>query len=181
MKLAEIQAYTQELNAEVKTGSDRGVVLLLGSILDDYLYRILKSFMIDNAAATEQLLGVNRPLSEFSGKIDLCHALGLIATDEAKVLHKIREIRNGFAHKIGIKLTDQPLKDKCKHLYDSLLDVEPDEVKGDPRAAFIYAASTMRIILMGRINEAQQQKRTPAADDKPLNQRTMYLDWGWED
>ncbi|WP_410176763.1 DUF4145 domain-containing protein [Sinorhizobium medicae] len=55
-----------------------------------------------------ELFGRNGALSTFEGRIDICYTLGLIDERQAKLLHKVRDIRNKFAHKSASPWAPEP-------------------------------------------------------------------------
>jgi DNA-binding MltR family transcriptional regulator len=72
----------------------------------------LYSFLRDSKSAKILLDGFNAPIGQFSSKIHLCHALGLIEDDEYKQLEGLRKIRNKFAHSFeNIDFDTQQIKD----------------------------------------------------------------------
>jgi hypothetical protein len=102
---------------EFCTESDRAAVVLGAAKLDYSLYQLLQQFLKPNEAGRDELLDGDGPLSTFSAKINLCHRLGLIHIDVARLLHLIRKIRNEFAHEVNTGTLDSsPHKDRIKQL-----------------------------------------------------------------
>lgn len=62
--------------------TDRGATLIAAAILEEQLTQILYSFLSDSKSAKKLLDGFNAPIGQFSSKIHLCHALGLIEENE---------------------------------------------------------------------------------------------------
>jgi len=176
LTIPEFQAYLDDCNKENAHGTERGTVLVGVSVLDDLLLRILQEFMIDDAEVTKKLFGSRGPLSAFSARIDTCFTLGLITQDEANILHKCRDIRNDFAHKIGVTLRSQSLEARCHYLYEMTTHTEEERRsrgagKGDPRLAFGSAALRMAIILNQRLTATVPQKRIALLDQLELAER----------
>lgn len=98
-----------------------GVALVVVGSLDRTLEGALRTKMNTlNSELAGRLFGDTRPLGNFSAKIDLSFALGLIGGENYKRLTTIRKIRNEFAHadefvdfhtpaiqKLLLKLTDE--------------------------------------------------------------------------
>lgn len=76
-----------------------GRVLLLTSHLEQLCLEALASHMPGLDKQTEKALfqGLG-PLGSFSARISLAKALGLISPKQAHELHKLRKLRNAFAH-----------------------------------------------------------------------------------
>jgi DNA-binding MltR family transcriptional regulator len=99
--------------------SHRGGVLVAGTMLDEYLYKLLKTFMINDAKKVKDLLegGTNAPLGSFSSRILMSYCLGLISEDEYHDLDTIRKIRNVFAHRLlDASFKDEGVKQLCRNL-----------------------------------------------------------------
>ena len=66
--------------------TDWGATLIAAAILEleleEQLTQILYSFLSDSKSAKKLLDGFNAPIGQFSSKIPLCHALGLIEENE---------------------------------------------------------------------------------------------------
>lgn len=81
----------------VESESDRGAILILGAYIDELLADLIRTSCVSDAAG-EALLEFRRPAGDFSSRIDLCAAFGLIHSSEQKALHILRRIRNAAAH-----------------------------------------------------------------------------------
>lgn len=92
IEITELSEFLHEFNKE----SDRGAVLNAAAVLDDWLAKVLQSFLADNKSSKELLEGFNAPLGTFSAKAAAAHALGLIQDNEYKEITIIRKIRNEF-------------------------------------------------------------------------------------
>ncbi len=81
----------------VESESDRGAILILGAYIDELLDDLVRAACVSDEAG-ETLLEFRRPAGDFSSRIDLCTAFGLIHSSEQKALHILRRIRNAAAH-----------------------------------------------------------------------------------
>ena len=110
------------LEKEINSVSDRSCAIVCAAFLDDFLERLILSFLTTESSTQDRLLLENNgPLSTFSAKIILSYRLGLISKKEYENLTLIRKIRNAFAHDIKINSFDN---EKIRPL---LLDHIPDE------------------------------------------------------
>jgi hypothetical protein len=112
-EIEELGRFLSEFNKE----SDRGAVLIAGTMLDDRLKEILKSFLADFKSSVDLLEGFNAPLGTFSSRIAACFSLGLIQKNEFEELNIIRKIRNEFAHTWNDTSFEKgTIKDLCSKL-----------------------------------------------------------------
>lgn len=83
-------------------GSERESVVLVGSILDEMLRRLLEKSLLNTAGGVlaDAFESSNGPFSSFSNKITVCYLTGLISKKMYDDLNLIRKIRNTFAHNI---------------------------------------------------------------------------------
>src|SRR5437868_9115545 len=93
------QQAVPRLHAELQAESDRGAVLVAGSMLDVALQQLLVAYFADSGTPDPLFEGANAPLHSLSAKIDLASRLGFISDGLARDLHVIRRIRNDFAHR----------------------------------------------------------------------------------
>lgn len=154
-----------EILEALQSESHRGGVLLGAAILEDYLYKLLKGFMVDDPSKVKKLLegGTNAPLGSLSAKTLGAYCLGLISEDEFADIEIIRDVRNKFAHRLlEATFDDQSIKDKCKNL--STPDILPHMKHEDAPTRFLMAVSMLssRIaIRVLQINREQRKKAKP--------------------
>lgn len=108
-----------------------GKVLSLASWLDNQMEALLVSRMPGLSKKSHKTLFEGMaPLSSFSSRIYLARALDFISEEQAAELHKIRNIRNQFAHNNEpLDFENQRIKDMVSNLarakrkdYDTPLD-----------------------------------------------------------
>jgi hypothetical protein len=89
----------QEALALIEKESDRGCILVVGAWLDELLAELIRTKLLDHKKTLDSLYdSPTAPLGTFSARINVAHALCLIAEDEWDTLHKIRGLRNAAAH-----------------------------------------------------------------------------------
>lgn len=97
--------------------TDRGCALMAAAYLDDALSELLKKNLIKDKKISDRLFESNQPLGNFSSKIDVAYALGLIGKNICQNLHLVRKIRNDFAHVADpIGFEHPPIKSRCCEL-----------------------------------------------------------------
>ena len=106
--------YYDALNQE----SDRAAAILAAAHFENVLGKqIMHKFVELNRELQKKIFDGYGPLSTFSAKIDIAFALGLYDEENRKGLHKIRRIRNEFAHApIPIKFNNEKIADMCSKL-----------------------------------------------------------------
>jgi hypothetical protein len=90
----------QHLFAELTGESDRAVVILLSSVLDDMLAHLLRanlSFSPDQPQM-EHIFRFEGPLGTFSARAEIAYLFGLIDEATKEQLDVLREMRNACAH-----------------------------------------------------------------------------------
>lgn len=87
--------------------SDRGAAVLAGSFAEAYLGKFLRSVLAPGANERE-LFSRSGALSNFASQIDCAHAFGFITIRTRDDLHRIRNIRNHFAHHPLIATFEEP-------------------------------------------------------------------------
>lgn len=96
-----------ELNLIVDESS-RGAVLVAAELLSSRLEVLIRANLVEagdackwkGSSSIERLFDSRGPLDSFSAKIDMCDAMGLLYKWECTDLHRIRVIRNDFAHSV---------------------------------------------------------------------------------
>lgn len=88
-----------EIGEMLMDESDRGVVVILGSMLEDALLeRIEKAFNPLTSAQKKNLTRAGGLLSTFNDRVNLAHALGLINQSVVDELQIVKAMRNACAH-----------------------------------------------------------------------------------
>ena len=96
--------------------SDRGCVLILAADIENLLEENLKAWMNNSSNLSKNdlknIFDFTGPLGNFSSKIYLSKAIGLICSDLHSDLHKLRKIRNLAAHSSNdFSLSENVIKD----------------------------------------------------------------------
>jgi hypothetical protein len=88
------------IRTELQAQTDRGAAIIGAAIIEDFLTDALKNRLILTADVSRRLFSheANGPLADFSAKINIAFAVGLIEADQRADLHNTRRIRNRFAH-----------------------------------------------------------------------------------
>ncbi|WP_375257487.1 hypothetical protein [Citreimonas sp.] len=120
--LVEHLRYLEVLSEE----SDRGVVLVTASMLEDVLERLLLARLVEGREAEKLLTGFGAPLGTFSAKIAAARAVGVISEQWRRELDLLRDIRNRLAHEVTVTLGDGPILNKCNELCLCLSDRATD-------------------------------------------------------
>jgi DNA-binding MltR family transcriptional regulator len=88
------------IGSQFNKESDRGIVLLSATLLEENLELMLRKHFAGKATTViNPLFEGFGPLATFSGKIKIAYAFGLLTDDEFHDLEIIREIQNHFAHR----------------------------------------------------------------------------------
>ena len=143
--------------------TDRGCVLIAAAFLDDALSELLKKNLIKDKKVSDELFKPNHPFGNFSSKIDVACALGLIGKNVCQNLHIVRKIRNDFAHVADpIGFEHPPIKSRCCELTLHTL-----ESNAKPRKIFtrvvsgILAALHVETLLSSHPNTKKDVMITP--------------------
>ncbi|NTX07051.1 hypothetical protein [Myxococcus sp. CA040A] len=125
--------------------TDRGTALVGAAFLEEKLGSLLGAFIIDDAKLEKALLEGTAPLGTFSARTKACEALGLLRHDTCRLIDRVRNIRNKFAH-VSKDLTFESLE-----IRDSALSLgEGIPQATTPRVAFICAT----MLLAGELDRA---------------------------
>src|SRR5699024_12760170 len=110
--------FLNEFDKEIESNSDRGLVLICGSILDDILKDLLESYLVENNKSDKEIFNFGKPLGNLDAKITMSFYLGLITENERSNLSFIRNLRNRFAHEIfDVSFTHNTIENICSNLY----------------------------------------------------------------
>lgn len=150
-----LQANQSELSAMLEDESHRGVVIILGSYIEDALLDLICA-NLPKGEAHRRLLTKGGPLRSVEHRIALARALDLITEREAAALNIFREMRNACAHsRLNISFSTPELREALRLMLDGeagewLESADPDDVV----AAYILCGSYMLKLLAGAGHEA---------------------------
>lgn len=139
---------------EASKESDRGLVVICTSYIDELLRRTLLSYVVDEKKYTS--LVDEGGLSTFSSRIDACGAFALILEKEAAECHRIRRVRNRFSHEMTVSFDEQQVKDLCRNMTYRVKDEESG------RGMFFTSAIALILVLVNRpayVSKARLQPR----------------------
>ncbi|PEC17922.1 MltR family transcriptional regulator [Bacillus thuringiensis] len=104
----------KEFEKELANTSDRGLVLVCGSIIDELLSDLLKAFLIKSDSVDKDLFKGNAALSNFDARINMAYYLGLLSKKEKLNITYLQRIRNKFAHQfVNISFESDAIINQC--------------------------------------------------------------------
>ncbi len=154
--LAEFASFLPKLNEE----SDRGMVLIATSFIDELLRRTLLAFMIEGKTGVSLVEGDRAPLGTFATRSAAAFALGLINAREKQEADRLRQVRNRFAHQVHVSFDDEKIATLCAQLDMAAKDY--GDVTVGARGQFSSAALSLILNLTNRPHYVAQQRRGPA-------------------
>lgn len=121
IKADAIKGYINELRKE----SNRGSIIVVVSLLDDALSKLIKAKLAPSIEIRDELFDdYSAAFSTFSSRIDLAYRLGLIRPQVRATFHLLRKIRNDFAHITGASnFHDASTKSRIHEIYKLNRDV----------------------------------------------------------
>jgi hypothetical protein len=139
-----------------------GVVVTAAAILDHIIERAIKTKMPTlSQNLSKKLFEDFGPLSSFSAKIDLAHALDITSAAIHSELGKIRKIRNEFSHSQKLLSLDV---DPIRPLFDGL--TRPPGAAGNYAEVFLACVNSLcdyleEYLLRMGITDDLSEKRMP--------------------
>jgi mannitol operon repressor len=149
-RLKEFTDFLPTINKE----SERGVVLIFCSFIDELMRRVLLAFLVDDKRHATLVEGFNAPLGTFAARIRAASALGLLAPDEVAECDLLRKVRNVFSHEVTVSFGDDGIVKLCARLRY----MKADDVTS-PRTQFITAATNVIMRLVNRPHAVAQMRR----------------------
>jgi len=145
--------------------TDRGAVLVAGTLLEEKLRVIIESFLINTKESSDILSGFNAPLGTFSARLKMAYSLGLITNDEYFDCNLIRKIRNEFAHRFDLQFSfnDKKVIKLCGQLKADLPGDKTDFLD-NPR--FVFINGVILLVLRWLYRE-----------DYVIKHRLQYKEW----
>jgi hypothetical protein len=110
---------SSEIFKSLEVESDRGCILVVGSLVENALEKHISARLIPKADKDDELMSRSTisPISTFSAKINLAYRLGIIPPHERKIYHQLRELRNTCAHQIDQQDFEKlHFKDRVKNI-----------------------------------------------------------------
>ena len=90
---------------------------MAAAYLDDRLKALIELRLVSDPKIARRAFDFNGPLGSFSSRIDFAYLLGVIPKNARADLHKLRGIRNSFAHESGpLDFKDEVISQKCEGL-----------------------------------------------------------------
>lgn len=178
---------------ELEGSSDRGIVLICCSIIEELLKELIQDFLIDDKKSRELFSG-NGPLANAKNRVDMAYYLGLISENTRQNIVIMQRIRNKFAHRIldvsfksndiinqvdslqilpNMYIPNTLIINKNKTGIDSSrIDTNPLDEDISPKEKFLTVYDhVLEIILHSKFKE----RLTEHIDDLP-HERIMYHD-----
>src|SRR5918993_2021289 len=148
--------------------SDRGVVLILGSFIEDDLAEAICKKFKPMSSTEPQTMVERGPLKDFNSRVLMGRALGIISEADARVLGVIKAMRNACAH------SRRDITFGTPELLDALyMMLSPQDVailqrsrsQWVARATFIYACSYVMGVFRGETAEQAHRRIRGAQED----------------
>lgn len=139
--------------AGVNKYSDRDAIIVLTSILEELIERILrKELCISNQKIDDKLFSFNGALGTFSNKITMVYSLGKISKEAYDDLELLRNYRNECAHNISLseiesKQFNSTIHNFCLLKKSKAKDVEDSEGKATNRFRLVFEVLLLCLIL----------------------------------
>jgi hypothetical protein len=145
----EIEKRTLEyfnLSTALGQESDRGLVLATAAMIDMYLEKIIRAFLVDGAI-NDLFEGPYAPMSSLSAKTKMCFAL----------IDAVRKVRNVFAHEFAPSFDHPDVKKLCAKapIFDG---------RNSDRDAYLHLGMNMALPLIYRDIDALKDKRQVRPD-----------------
>lgn len=159
MKDEDFKDFNDYIN-ELKKESDRGLILVGTSFIDQKLKKSLEAFCINHKSSERLISDRNAPLGTFSSRVDACLSLGLIDEFEHSEISLLRKIRNEFAHGLhGLDYGNKKVEGLISSLKSDLPIVEKNQ-KFENRFKIINSLVCLITKLYYRPEYVISEKRT---------------------
>lgn len=149
---AELSGRFELFISELTSSSHRAAAIAGGAWVEEALTNALIHALKLEEGARDKLFGSRSFLSNFYAKIELAYALRMMSTAIRDDLHRIRTIRNDFAHFVEQESSSHGfMANKIKTMCLSLDCVRHNNV-ADPRIAYIQACALLDGAFMMMLN-----------------------------
>jgi len=180
-RMRRFRGLPKQVSELVENESDRGAILILSAYVEEMIGLIVSEACTSEKLG-EELLEFRKPAGDFSSKILLCEAFGLISPDEARAANCLRRIRNsaahfdqkgrGFAVLFDSAQTAQQIKTFCECLNLGLNAEAPEGV----RAGFVVATRLLTTKLSLRVFEVRRSIVPPTMKETANEWRSKMKD-----
>lgn len=151
----EVVEFRLSLNAE----TDRGCALMVASLLDYKLEKLLEARFVDDSKVVSELFSHSGPFGTFSSKIDTAYLLGLIGPNVRRDINLIRKIRNEFGHsRHTLTFNDERIRNRCNELFH----FHCIESTNEPRKMFVKATISILALINSDLQKTEHLQ--PAKD-----------------
>ncbi|AYG71004.1 MULTISPECIES: hypothetical protein [unclassified Rhizobium] len=142
----------------LKSESDRSMVVIAGSILEDELQsRIQRTLIQLDKEDSQRFFGFDGLAGTFSSKILMAYSLGLIDSHTRYLLDIVREVRNACAHsRMPVNFDTPELKNATVLLLPESLRKKSN--RDQLRAQFLTVTSMLLTIIARGKSESEEAK-----------------------
>lgn len=135
---------------EFENESDRSVIIIAVSYIENYLEHILKKRFITHKLVDSLFEGY-APITTLSAKIDIAFSIGLISEEIHSELHLLRRIRNISAHDdTKVDFSNIKIKNLCSNLSSAKGIRTSSKIlfkRDNPKLQFLFSISWCMIHL----------------------------------
>lgn len=153
-ELPELLAEVTEIVDEMEKETDRGAALVGAAFLDDMLSLLLEAALVDEDIS-KAFLTESGGISEFGIRIKLAYCMGLIGPIMLQDLNLVKEIRDEFAHNLGIlDFNTEIISSYCS----KLSTYSPTKFFSSNRHEFIFFSAIVTGVIGLRIGNTKRPK-----------------------
>ena len=143
----------------LRTDTDLSVAIVGAALLESTLERVvIQQLKVSDPKLIEQLFENRGALSDFSSKITIAVAFGVISAADGAHLHTVRHVRNAFAHsRVPLTFATPEIEkevqsllkvlEEMKGVYDAMVKAAPPEWKLKEFDLNIPPKSAFRLII----------------------------------
>jgi len=102
--------------------TDRGIVIVVGTVIEERLARLLKEVLIHRRESDDF---ISRNLCGLEARAKAAYCIGAISRREFEMIDFVRRIRNDFAHQFITDSFDGSLQAKKAKVFDALTKFLP--------------------------------------------------------
>tara|TARA_R110000796_G_scaffold68403_2_gene156655 strand:- start:49 stop:609 length:561 start_codon:yes stop_codon:yes gene_type:complete len=145
-RFPETEQFLGVLIDAISDPNDRAAVVTSVALLEGAIQRLLVSrLVVSNEATVSDLFGPGGPLRDFSSKIKVAYAIGLVGPKTRGDLDVIREVRNAFAHTMfPVSFEDTEIANAASRVtFAKRITPDAELSQYPPKAMFCAAVSNL--------------------------------------